>query len=114
MEKSPNHKQQFHMKRKILQINAIIFVALMFSCNKSIDNYVVKNGASIWRIVQITERRNDSSNYYYEFNRFHTYEELYCENKKMKRINSNPDIKGFRKWELVNDSIVKIAYLIKY
>jgi len=100
------------MKRRLIRINVIIAVMLLIaSCKKGIDNHLFRDDANIWRVIQITTKRNDSSNYFYKFNKYGSYEELYCEKNKFKQINSNPDVRNFRKWELTNDSIIKIAYI---
>lgn len=101
------------MKKRLTHINVIIVLILLCipSCKIGVGSHLFRDGANIWRVIQITSKRNDSSNYFYKFNKYGSYEELYCENNKLKQINSNSDVKNFRKWELTNDSVIKIAYI---
>lgn len=81
------------------------------SCNKGRESHLFKSGANVWRVIQLTKGGNNSSPIFLKFKSNNTYEELEYVNNEFKQINSNPDIKDYHKWEMVNDSIIKIAFI---
>jgi hypothetical protein len=81
------------------------------SCNSKKAEVLSRSGANTWHVIQFGQYRSDSSTTFFRFKKNGTYEELILAAGNFKSINSNPDIKGFHKWEIINDSVVNLSYL---
>ncbi|OJW37258.1 MAG: hypothetical protein BGO54_11635 [Sphingobacteriales bacterium 46-32] len=86
-------------------------ILLLLSCSNRIEKKLVNTELDIWHVIQHGSVRRDSSLRYYRFNKNNSYDEIYFFDNKFKIISSNPDVKNYHKWAIVNDSLITISFL---
>ena len=79
----------------------LLIILLIPSCKSKEEKILINGNNDLWRVVQDGQYRSDSSLKFFKLNSDNTFTELY----------SNPDILNWHKWEQVNDTIFKFAYI---
>jgi hypothetical protein len=92
-------------------INFLTILFLITSCKSKEERILINGNDDLWRVIQNGQNRTDSSLAFFKFNSDNTFNELYFIDNKFTEIDSNPDVVDWHKWEQINDSIFKVAYI---
>ncbi|MES2430761.1 MAG: hypothetical protein V4556_07465 [Bacteroidota bacterium] len=89
----------------------LTILLLIASCKSKEEKFLINGNNDMWRVVQQGQHRIDSSLEFFKFNSDNTFDEIYFLDNKFKKMDSNPDILNWHKWQQVSDSIFKIAHI---
>lgn len=94
----------------VMRFYVIFFFGLiLFSCKNAIQQKLINEANTLWRISHSSKLSLDSSNIFYRFHSNKLDEVMYFDNE-FKKMNSNPDIINWQKWNIVNDSIIRFSW----
>ena len=79
------------------------------SCENFVERTLINDSKTLWRVSH-KEAWSDSTNYFYKFYSKEFDEIIYSDNKYQK-VNSNPDILNWKKWSVINDSMMRFAWI---